>query len=457
MSTFSVRARGAFGRAALGKCLAALGIVGLAVMVAPAAVQAGIGASAAPAFPAAVTVGDTSVAASVQVSNQNTAADAGTTNRVCNFGDPLPCPAGQPGITVIPACGELGLFSTCAATGLEPGVFAVAPLGVGELGTTCGGMQFDVTLIDAASGQLRLTPQGGASVYLAGAGAVCRINLTFDVLKMPKLDQNPGVAGVQTVQIVDNTQVNGAISAAARGTSTGTLVQKASPTIATVASPAVAVGGSLTDTATVTGRISPEDSTVTFRLYGPSDTTCSATPIFTSTVPVASNGTATSAAFTPTAPGEYRWVASYSGDANNNTAIGECGDPDEMGVVNRATPAIVTVASPGVALGGAVTDTAFVSGRVNPLPGATVTFRLYSALDLACVEQPLFTSTVPLRDNGSATSGGYAPTFVGTFRWIATYNGDANNAPVSGVCSDSTEQVTITSTPGSGGPIPATE
>jgi LPXTG-motif cell wall-anchored protein len=36
-----------------------------------------------------------------------------------------------------------------------------------------------------------------------------------------------------------------------------------------------------------------------------------------------------SLAFTPTVPGTYRWIASYSGDANNAAAAGVCGDPSE--------------------------------------------------------------------------------------------------------------------------------
>ena len=50
--------------------------------------------------------------------------------------------------------------------------------------------------------------------------------------------------------------------------------------------------------------------TVTFSLYGPSDTTCTAAPIFTSTVALSATGTATSASFSgTTATGTYNWVA----------------------------------------------------------------------------------------------------------------------------------------------------
>ena len=49
--------------------------------------------------------------------------------------------------------------------------------------------------------------------------------------------------------------------------------------------------------------------------------------------------------------------------------------------------------------------------------------------------------------DGSATSAAFTPTGSGTYRWIATYNGDANNNPVSGPCNDTNESVTITAIP----------
>jgi hypothetical protein len=41
------------------------------------------------------------------------------------------------------------------------------------------------------------------------------------------------------------------------------------------------------------------------------------------------NGTYDSASYTPTQPGTYRWVATYSGDTNNNPITTPCGDPNE--------------------------------------------------------------------------------------------------------------------------------
>lgn len=133
------------------------------------------------------------------------------------------------------------------------------------------------------------------------------------------------------------------------------------PTIATQATPTVTVTPSSTppisDTATISGGNSPTGS-VTFRVYGPNDATCSGTPAFTSVNPVV-GGVATSNPFPTAAVGTYRWTASYSGDANNVSVSSPCNAPNESSVVTTvcaAPPAVgtpipgynVIVAQPGV-------------------------------------------------------------------------------------------------------------
>jgi len=129
--------------------------------------------------------------------------------------------------------------------------------------------------------------------------------------------------------------------------------------LTTTASPAVNLGGSIFDTATIAGGFNPTGN-VTFTVFGPDNATCTGTPVFTSVKPVSGNGTYTSDSFTPTAPGVYRFVASYSGDANNAATITACDDPLERVTVaplpvirvdKTATP--TTLAAPG---GNAVFD-----------------------------------------------------------------------------------------------------
>ena len=107
---------------------------------------------------------------------------------------------------------------------------------------------------------------------------------------------------------------------------------KGAPTIGTTASPDITLGGQITDAATISGRFNPQPgASVDFRLYGPDDSTCAGPPVFESpAVPVpVTDEPVTSAAFTPSAPGVYRWRAFYSGDANNEAVAGACDAPGE--------------------------------------------------------------------------------------------------------------------------------
>ena len=312
----------------------AAALAGLACLaVLPAVAEAGVGASAVPNFPADVTVGQTSVAASIELRSTDTDANAGDTNTVCNFGDGAPCPAGDHGITLIPSCSALGAFSAC--TGAEPGVFRVADTANGVPGTACAGVAFNVSLANPANGMVRFTPQNGAHVTLPGAGSTCRIAFALTVLRTPTADHNAAVPGVQTVQVTDNTQFAGALTASARGTSTGTTVHRATPSLATAASGQITVGGQLTDRAVVSGLVSPAPgATVDFRLYGPDDDACSRPPVFESLGrPLAADGSASSEPYTPKRAGTYRWRATYSGDANNEAASGPCNAANENVIV----------------------------------------------------------------------------------------------------------------------------
>ena len=313
----------------------------MVTFLAVATAHAGLGVGAAVNFPVQVTVGDAGLPASIQLQNNNTLPD--TSGTVCNFGDAFPCPAGDPGITLIPSCGQIGAFSACVPAGADPGVFQVSTSGLGATGTACAGVTFSIDLIDPVFGQLRFTPQPpGTHVVLPTSGSICRVDFSVDVLRTPTVDQNQGAPGPQTVQVVDFSESNlVSLSASARGTSIGSTVDLATPTIDTVASPNIAIGGALTDQATVSGRVNPlAGATVDFRLFGPNDVTCAGAPIFESlgvAYPQA-GGPVSSNPFTPTTAGTYRWIATYNGDANNAAVTGTC----------NANGETVTVSSPQV-------------------------------------------------------------------------------------------------------------
>jgi hypothetical protein len=83
------------------------------------------------------------------------------------------------------------------------------------------------------------------------------------------------------------------------------------------------VGGTISDSATVGGGLSPSGN-VTFTLFGPTDPTCSGTPLSTTTGGLV-NRTATSGNVTAATEGTYNWVAVYGGDANNGPVTSPCG------------------------------------------------------------------------------------------------------------------------------------
>jgi uncharacterized repeat protein (TIGR01451 family) len=335
-------------------------------------------------------------------------------------------------------------------------------------------------------------------------------------------------------------------------------VTKVTPSIVTQASADVTFGDgisdSISDTATVSGGLNPT-GTVTFNLYGPDDATCAGPAVFTSADRPLSGGTATSASFTPTLVGTYRWIATYNGDANNNSVSGACNDAGENVVVHPAHPSITTElvsgaqsgttisialgesaqdtsslsgatasaggtvhyqvfsdvdctalfadagtipvvngvpgdstsvqfnsagnyywqadysgdaandpassncslevvsvglnqptistnASESVVLGGSIHDTATLAGGFSPT--GTITFRLYGPNDATCTGAAIFTSGIPVGGNGDYVSDAFTPAAAGTYRWIATYSGDANNAAVAGACNDANENVLVT-------------
>ncbi|HEX6596155.1 MAG TPA: hypothetical protein VF045_04420, partial [Acidimicrobiales bacterium] len=103
----------------------------------------------------------------------------------------------------------------------------------------------------------------------------------------------------------------------------------ATPVLSTTASPNAPVGANIFDVASL-GLGDNPTGTITFRLYGPDDATCAGPPIFTSTKPVAGNGTYNSDSYQTVSAGTYQWVASYSGDANNDAVSTACADPNEQ-------------------------------------------------------------------------------------------------------------------------------
>jgi uncharacterized repeat protein (TIGR01451 family) len=147
---------------------------------------------------------------------------------------------------------------------------------------------------------------------------------------------------------------------------TTTAVVAAAPTLTTQASGSVLLGGSISDTATLSGGITPT-GTITFYAYGPNDSTCGGTPAFVSTVDVNGNGQYNSGSFIPDVPGTYRFVANYEGDDKNKAVITACNDANESVVVTAPSPTPTATATPSA------TATATATPTATPMATPTAT------------------------------------------------------------------------------------
>ncbi len=224
-----------------------------------------------------------------------------------------------------------------------------------------------------------------------------------------------------------------------------TLFDVAVPTLSTSATASVGVGGTISDTATLSGGSAPT-GTVTFTVFGPGDATCASAPVFT--VPVTVAGGAATATITPGAVGVYRWIASYGGDGGNAAVAGACNDANESSNVTQVTPTVSSTGSPhGTAvLGTSLSDSANLASGFNP--AGTMTFRLYGPSDPTCAGPAAFTApTVPVSGNGAYASPSFAPAIPGTYSWIVSYSGDPNNTAASEPCGQALATVQLAAPP----------
>jgi hypothetical protein len=187
-------------------------VVALAVAIVPFVIAvpaafAGVGLSVTPNFPSPVSNGQTNLPASVTITNLSNGAEASGTVTLSV-------------IHLVPSCAKSGTGVNCPAAGEDPGVFQINSPVTGAAGSACAGDTFVVTVVDAATGELKLAPS--SKIVLGSPNSptqACVINFTFNVLKDPSKDFSTTLAGLQTEQIAS---ANGTASDGIAGTGTGT-------------------------------------------------------------------------------------------------------------------------------------------------------------------------------------------------------------------------------------------
>ena len=289
------------------------------------------------------------------------------------------------------------------------------------------------------------------------AGLYCIDDLLFDDYYVVETSAPSGYSDdsdVESVQVDSESTCAEAVAADPQ-VPDASFQNKKIPSIVTTATDSVTVGGTVKDTATLSGLYVPSGGLtggdIVFTAY--SDEACSV-ELFTDTFgddegeDVTGNGSYDSAEYTTENTGTIYWQASYTGDDYNTGVDGVCGDTtggnDEQTDITKKQPSIVTDATDSVTVGGTVKDTATLSGLYVPsggLTGGDIVFTAYS--DEACSVE-LFTDTFgddegeDVTGNGSYDSAEYTTENTGTIYWKASYTGDDYNTGVDGVCGDTT-------------------
>ncbi len=221
--------------------------------------------------------------------------------------------------------------------------------------------------------------------------------------------------------------VNHAAAVAGCGTAASSISQ-AKPAIVGKVSRRLTVGARFRDTATLAGAYAPT-GTITFRIYGPVAAGCSQ-PAFINTVAVSGNGTISSDPFVAKRPGRYSFVASYSGDARNQTASEPCDSPAQVARVRKRAPKVMPRA---VLLGRKrISIRAHLGGGTTPT--GVINFRLYRPGDTLCKGKPAFRGGRTVESNGTFSLAEYLATKPGIYRLEVGYSGDPRNRPYESAC-----------------------
>ena len=224
------------------------------------------------------------------------------------------------------------------------------------------------------------------------------------------------------------------------------VVNAKSPSISTsLSAPAITVGGTVHDSATLTGMTATAGGTVTYTVFG--DSECSRQVQDGGTKNVTNGIAPDSDPLTFNTVGDYYWQATYTGDQNNKAAKSPC--TDEHLVVNQTTPSVSTSLTPStITVGGSAHDSATLTG-VTSDAGGTVTYSVYGNGE--CTGQPQSAGVKTVTNGLAPDSDPITFNSAGDYYWQVNYSGDANNSAAASACTSehlvvSQKQPTISTT-----------
>ena len=361
-------------------------------------------------------------------------------------------------LTAGSTCGS-GMSKTVVSQA-SPTLTATAP-STGTLGTKITANLISSVLASGynPTGTITITvfgPRGSAPTSCSAGTTVGTATVSGNGTYHPSAGFTPTTAGTYWWYASYGGDTDNAAAASTCGPGMSeTVVAKASPSVTATGPTTDAVGTAIAKSSisSVLASGYTPTGTITIVVFGPQSTaptscTTGGTTVGTATV----SGNATynsSAAYTPTAAGNYWWYASYGGDSNNLTAASTCGSGMSETVVAKASP---TLTATGPSTGNVATPiaTTAISSVIASgyTPTGTITIVVFgpqSTAPTSCTTGGTTVGTATVSGNGTYNpSAGYTPATAGDYWWYASYGGDSNNNTATSKCGSGMSETIVT-------------
>ncbi len=305
-----------------------------------------------------------------------------------------------------------------------------------------GGAAYDTATLSgataAASGIVTYSVYDNATCTIGGGGLIATLGpLAVTNGTIPDSPTwTPDAAGMDYFVASYSGDANNTAATTGCSTESVTVVQNAASLSTQLSVTSVAIGGSVYDTATLSGASANAGGSVTYNVYNNATCTSTGGGLISTLGPVTvTNGAVPdSPAWTPNAAGMDYFVASYSGDANNTAATTGC-STESVTVVQNAASLSTQLSVTSVAIGGSVYDTATLSGA-SANAGGSVTYNVYNNATCTSTGGGLISTLGPVTVTNGAVpdSPAWTPNAAGTDYFVASYSGDVNNIASASGC-----------------------